>query len=89
MLSVRLTGMARALALQAHSPEAEQLSFEERLGLLVNSEAAAGAGNRSGGWQLREVIGVVGEDRCAGDRRLVAGTADRPGDTRLRLGGMG
>jgi DNA replication protein DnaC len=37
---LRLTGMARALALQAQSPEAGQLSFEERLGLLVDSEAA-------------------------------------------------
>ena len=37
---LRLTGMARALALQALSPEAGQLSFEERLGLLVDSEAA-------------------------------------------------
>ncbi len=37
---LRLTGMARALALQVLSPEVGQLSFEERLGLLVDSEAA-------------------------------------------------
>jgi DNA replication protein DnaC len=37
---LRLTGMARALASQAQSPEIGQLSFDERLGLLVDSEAA-------------------------------------------------
>jgi DNA replication protein DnaC len=37
---LRLTGMARALAHQGASPEIGQLSFEERLGLLVDSEAA-------------------------------------------------
>lgn len=37
---LRLTGMARALAHQSASPEIGLLSFEERLGLLVDSEAA-------------------------------------------------
>ena len=37
---LRLTGMARALAQQAQSPEIGQLSFEERLGLLADSESA-------------------------------------------------
>ncbi len=37
---LRLTGMARALAQQAQSREIDQLSFDERLGLLVDSEAA-------------------------------------------------
>ncbi len=37
---MRLSGMARALASQTQSPEIDQLSFEERLGLLVDSEAA-------------------------------------------------
>ena len=37
---MRLTGMARALVSQAQSPEIGQLSFDERLGLLVDSEAA-------------------------------------------------
>lgn len=37
---MRLTGMARALAHQSASPEIGLLSFEERLGLLVDSEAA-------------------------------------------------
>ena len=37
---LRLTGMARALAQQAMSPEIGQLSFEERLGLLVASESS-------------------------------------------------
>jgi hypothetical protein len=37
---LRLPGMARALASQAQSPEIDQLSFEERLGLLVDCEAA-------------------------------------------------
>lgn len=37
---LRLSGMARALAHQAQSPEISQLSFDERLGLLVDSEAA-------------------------------------------------
>jgi DNA replication protein DnaC len=37
---LRLPGMARALASQAQSPEIGQLSFEERLGLLVDCEAA-------------------------------------------------
>lgn len=37
---LRLTGMARALASQTHSPEISQLSFDERLGLIVDSEFA-------------------------------------------------
>jgi len=37
---LRLSGMARALASQTQSPEIGQLSFDERLGLLVDSEAA-------------------------------------------------
>lgn len=37
---LRLTGMARALAQQAQSREIDQLSFDERLGLLVDCEAA-------------------------------------------------
>jgi len=37
---LRLTGMARALAHQGASPDIGQLSFDERLGLLVDSEAA-------------------------------------------------
>lgn len=37
---LRLAGMARALAQQADNPENGLLSFEERLGLLVDSEAA-------------------------------------------------
>ena len=36
---LRLTGMARALASQSQNPEISQLSFEERLALLVDSEA--------------------------------------------------
>ena len=37
---LRLFGMARALSSQLQSPQIGQLSFEERLGLLVDSEAA-------------------------------------------------
>jgi DNA replication protein DnaC len=37
---LRLTGMARALASQTQSPEISQLSFDERLGLIVDSEFA-------------------------------------------------
>ena len=37
---LRLSGMARALASQAQTPDIGQLSFDERLGLLVDSEAA-------------------------------------------------
>lgn len=37
---LRLPGMARALVSQSQSPEIGQLSFEERLGLLVDSEVA-------------------------------------------------
>ena len=35
---LRCAGMAKALAEQLHSPEVEALSFEERLGLLVDRE---------------------------------------------------
>lgn len=38
--TLRLSGMARALVSQAQNPEIGQLSFEERLGLLVDSELA-------------------------------------------------
>lgn len=38
--TMRLTGMATALAEQAHQPDIERLGFEERLGLLVDREAA-------------------------------------------------
>lgn len=34
-----LKGMSRALALQQENPEAQRLSFEERLGLLLDAEA--------------------------------------------------
>ena len=37
---LRLFGMARALAEQAHLPDIEALTFEERLGLLVDRERA-------------------------------------------------
>jgi DNA replication protein DnaC len=38
LTQLRLYGMARALAEQARQPEIESLSFEERLGLLVDRE---------------------------------------------------
>ncbi len=37
---LRLTGMARALASQAQSSESGQLTFDERFGLIVDSEVA-------------------------------------------------
>lgn len=37
---LRLTGMARALAAQSQQADIGQLGFEERLGLLLDSEAA-------------------------------------------------
>ena len=37
---LRLTGMARALASQTQTPEISQLSFEERFGVIVDSEVA-------------------------------------------------
>lgn len=40
LTQLRLHGMARALAEQARQPEIESLSFEERLGLLVDRERA-------------------------------------------------
>ncbi len=39
--ALRLTGMAEALEQQAHQPDAQGLSFEERLGLLADAEALA------------------------------------------------
>lgn len=39
LTQLRLTGMAKALAEQAQLPELHALSFEERLGLLVDREA--------------------------------------------------
>jgi DNA replication protein DnaC len=39
LTQLRLHGMAKALAEQAQSPEVQALSFEERLGLLVEREA--------------------------------------------------
>ena len=38
LVSLKLTGMARALQEQMHMPEIDSLSFEERLGLLVDRE---------------------------------------------------
>ena len=43
LTQLRLTGMARALAEQAQHPDIQALTFEERLGLLVEREAAEGA----------------------------------------------
>ena len=37
---LRLTGMAKALASQSQQADISQLSFEERLGLLIDSELA-------------------------------------------------
>jgi DNA replication protein DnaC len=39
LTQLRLNGMAKALAEQAQTPEVQALSFEERLGLLVEREA--------------------------------------------------
>lgn len=39
LTQLRLTGMARALAEQAQHPDIQALTFEERLGLLVEREA--------------------------------------------------
>lgn len=39
LLQLRLHGMAKALAAQTQTPEVQALSFEERLGLLVEREA--------------------------------------------------
>ena len=39
LTELRLTGMARALAEQAQHPDIQALTFEERLGLLVEREA--------------------------------------------------
>jgi len=41
-----LTGMARALAEQLHLPDIQSLSFDERLGLLVDRECTERAGRR-------------------------------------------
>lgn len=40
LTQLRLFGMARALAEQGHTPDIQSLSFEERLGLLVDRERA-------------------------------------------------
>jgi DNA replication protein DnaC len=40
LIALGLTGMAKALEEQRHQPNVEALSFEERLGLLVDREAA-------------------------------------------------
>ena len=37
---LRLTGMAKALASQTQQADVSQLAFEERLGLLIDSELA-------------------------------------------------
>lgn len=39
--ALRLNGMAEALEQQAHQPDAQGLSFDERLGLLADAEALA------------------------------------------------
>ncbi len=39
LTSLRLPGMAKALAVQNETPDIERLSFEERLGLLLDHEA--------------------------------------------------
>jgi hypothetical protein len=38
LLALKLTGMAKALSEQTALPESQALSFEERLGLLVDRE---------------------------------------------------
>ena len=40
LVALGLTGMAKALEEQRRSPDLDALSFEERLGLLVDREAA-------------------------------------------------
>jgi DNA replication protein DnaC len=52
LTQLRLTGMAKALAEQAQTPEVQALSFEERLGLLVDREATE-RHNRQTGSRLR------------------------------------
>jgi len=46
LLALRLTGMAKALSEQMDLPESQALSFEERLGLLVDREMTARSNRR-------------------------------------------
>ena len=46
LLALRLTGMAKALSEQMDLPESQALSFEERLGLLVDREMTARSDRR-------------------------------------------
>jgi DNA replication protein DnaC len=46
LLALRLTGMAKALSEQIDLPESQALSFEERLGLLVDREMTARSDRR-------------------------------------------
>jgi len=46
LLALRLTGMAKALSEQMDVPESQALSFEERLGLLVDREMTARSDRR-------------------------------------------
>ena len=52
LTQLRLTGMAKALTEQAQTPEVQAMSFEERLGLLVDREATE-RHNRQTGSRLR------------------------------------
>jgi DNA replication protein DnaC len=46
LLALKLTGMAKALSEQMALPESQALSFEERLGLLVDREMTARSDRR-------------------------------------------
>ena len=46
LLALRLTGMAKALSEQMALPESQALTFEERLGLLVDHELTARSDRR-------------------------------------------
>jgi DNA replication protein DnaC len=46
LLALKLTGMAKALSEQMDMPESQALSFEERLGLLVDREMTVRSDHR-------------------------------------------
>src|ERR1700734_895418 len=82
LITLGLTGMAKALEEQRRSPDLDALSFEERVGLLVDREAAERDTKRL---TTRLKFAALRQSACGEDVDLPAPWAKKPAATTVRF----
>src|SRR6266404_10004153 len=83
LISLGLAGMAKAFEEQRRSPDLDALSFEERVGLLVDREAAERDTKRL---TTRLKFAALRQNACVEDVQVGAGNGD---SICLRYGNLG